>query len=287
LKNLPLILISSFLFSSCISYHIAEKDLFSVSKVSKLSKDVQLEEINFTTSDSVNLYGWFSKTNNARGTFLYFGGNGFYVWNRLTPDIINVLTGLKMNLMLIDYRGFGKSGGTPSISGIYEDGYATYRYLCSRTDIDSTRIIVYGHSLGTFVATQVAKAYPVAGVILEGAISNAPDMRDAALQKNAPWYIRWLVNIDADSAVMRLDNTKQVKDMNCPLLVITGEKDDVAPPWQGKKIFETAPGPVKKFEIIPKGEHKDLYISNNDGRRDYYIRVLSKYLDDILGKEQL
>jgi fermentation-respiration switch protein FrsA (DUF1100 family) len=285
MKRLLIILTLPLLFSSCISYHITEKDLFKINKISRLNNDVHLEEIYFTTTDSVNIYGWFIKHKNARGTLLYFGGDGFFLWNSLTPDVINMLTSFKMNLMLIDYRGYGRSEGNPTIQGIYNDGNSTYKYLCSRGDVDSTRIIVYGHSLGTIVAIRLGNTSPVAGVVLEGVISNTKEMRDVALKYNAPWYLRWLVTIDADSVVMSLDNIKQVNNLNCPLLVVTGEKDNIAPPEMGKKVFEAAYSSIKRFEIIPNGEHKDLYFSNKGGRRDFYIKVLSKYLDDILGEQ--
>jgi fermentation-respiration switch protein FrsA (DUF1100 family) len=84
---------------------------------------------------------------------------------------------------------------------------------------------------------------------------------------------------------MSLDNIKQVNHLNKPLLVVTGEKDNIAPPEMGKKVFEAASSSIKRFEIIPHGEHKDLYFSNGDGRRDFYIKVLSKYLDDVLDKQ--
>lgn len=277
-----LMIIFSLFITSCISYNIKEKDLFNNNKVSELNNDIQLEENYIITSDSVKLYTWFVKQKDAKGTILYFGGNGFYLWNRLTPDVINMLTSFKMNLMLIDYRGYGRSEGEPTIKGIYNDGISSYKYLCSREDIDSTKIIVYGHSLGTFVATRVGNSYPVAGIILEGAISNAKDMQDVALEYNAPWYLRWLVSIDADSVVKNLDNLEQLKKLNHPTLVIVGERDNIAPPEMGRKVYETVSSSIKEFRIIPNGEHKDLYFSNKDGRQDNYKSVVSSFLDKIL-----
>jgi hypothetical protein len=281
MKRLLLIIILSIFLSSCISYYITEKDLFKINRVSKLNENVRLEEVYLNTNDSINIYGWFIKHKEAKGTFLYFGGDGFYLWNRLTPDVINVLTNNKMNLMLIDYRGYGRSEGVPSIEGIYEDARATYQYLCSRKDIDSSKIIIYGHSLGTFVATHLAKKYPAAGVVLEGVISNTTEMRDVALKHNAPWYLRWLVAIDADSVVMNLDNLKEMKYIKQPLLVVTGERDNISPPAMAEEIYAESVSSIKRIEIIPNGEHKDLYFSNGDGRRDYYSEVLKNYLNAV------
>ena len=186
-----------------------------------------------------------------------------------------------MNLMLIDYRGYGLSEGSPTIKGIYKDSEATYKYLRSRDDVDSTKIILYGHSLGAFVTTNLAKKYTFAGLVLEGAISNATEMKDAALQAKAPWYIRWLVTIDADSSVLALNNLEQVKEIEIPLLIITGEKADLAPPTMGEEIMINAKSENKEFVIIPNWGHKNLCLSK-DGSRSKFNDVLSKFLDSVL-----
>ncbi|MGE5431391.1 MAG: alpha/beta hydrolase [Syntrophomonadaceae bacterium] len=279
------VIIFSLLFSSCISYQIAEKDIFNSKKVSRLNDNLYFEDVYFTTSDSLRLNGWFIRSDEARGTLLFFGGNGYYMMNRTTFDAINMFTDLKMNLFIIDYRGSGRSEGSPTIQGIYEDGLSAYKYLCSRKDLDTSKIIVYGHSLGSFVAMRVGCTYPVAGVILEGGISNSLDMRDAVLKASAPWYLRWLVRLDADSTILGLDNVKQARNLKKPLLVITGEKDNIAPSEFGRKIYDSAASSLKRFEIVPNGEHPDLYFTKTDGRRDYYLKALSKYLDEVFGKE--
>lgn len=141
---------------------------------------------------------------------------------------------------------------------------------------------MYGQSLGTFVAVHLGSIYPTAGVILEGAISNSSEMKDAALKNAAPWYLRWLVKVSADSIVLSLDNVSQAKHLKQPLLVVTGEKNNIVPPEMGLKIINAANSSMKIFEIIPNGEHNDLYFSNEDGRRNSYIKTLSKFLNEIL-----
>ena len=188
-----------------------------------------------------------------------------------------------MNLLLIDYRGCGQSTGDPTIQGLYNDGEAAYRYICSRLNIDTTKIILYGHSYGGFVAANVGLNHKTAGMILEAPISTAQDMSDAVLAYYAPWYIRWLVRITADSSVMGLNNLEQVSKLKQPLLIMTGEKDRIAPPEMGKKVYEAAGSIQKEFEIVPGGQHKNLYFSNEDGRRDFYIKTVGQYLDKVLG----
>lgn len=285
MKRLISILFLLFFLTSCISYYITENDLFHPSKVSELNKDLTLEEVYFNTKDNIKLYGWFIKHENARGTILYMGGNGYYIWTRLTPDMINMLTSFDMNLMLIDYRGYGKSEGEPSIQGLFDDGYSAYEYLCSRDDVDSTKIVVYGHSYGTFIGTRLGNKHNAAGIILEGAISNTQDMTDVVLEQNAPWYLRWLVSIDADSSVKKLGNLEQLKKLSCPLLIVVGEKDNITPPEMGKKVYEYAASSIKEFKIIPNGEHKDLYFTKDDGRRDTYKNRVAKFLNKILDEK--
>lgn len=281
MRQILFFLVISILLSSCIPYHFSESDIFRARKVSKLNEGVVIKAVKFKTSDDIEISGRFAKVKNAKGTILYFGGNGFSLRNRSTNDVINFFTNLQINLMLIDYRGYGLSEGSPTIQGIYKDSEAAYKYLRSRDDVDSTKIILYGHSLGAFVATNLAKKYTFSGLVLEGAISNATEMKDAALQAIAPWYIRWLVTIDADSSVLALNNLEQVKEIKIPLLVITGEKDDLAPPAMGREIMINAKSKNKKFVIIPNWGHKSLWLSK-DGSRSKFNDVLSKFLDSVL-----
>jgi dipeptidyl aminopeptidase/acylaminoacyl peptidase len=274
-----LFLILCFSFSSCIPYRIAEKELFHARKVTKLSDSLSIEDVYFTTSDSIKLNAWFIKQHNAKGTILYFGGNGFLLFSNFTLNVINTLSSFNMNILLIDYRGYGRSEGTPTLQGIYEDGRAAYKYLCSRPDVDSSRIIIYGHSLGTLVAAKIGCSQSAAGVILEGAISNAIEMKDA-VKSNTPWYVRWFVNLSADSSVLTIDNIQQVQHLTKPLLVIVGENDNLTPPEMGQKVCDAAASSNKRCEIIPKGEHSDLYFTD-DGRRDIYIKVVSRFLNSI------
>jgi hypothetical protein len=90
--------------SSCISYHIVEKDVFYPRSIARLDQRLALEDVYLTTSDSIHLNAWFVKHPHAEGTMLYFGGNGFSLWNRVTSDVINTLSGFNMNVLLIDYR---------------------------------------------------------------------------------------------------------------------------------------------------------------------------------------
>jgi fermentation-respiration switch protein FrsA (DUF1100 family) len=277
----------SLFLSSCISYNLTEKDVFHPQKVSKLSDSLSLEDVYFMTSDSIKLNGWFIKHYNPKGTILYFGGNyGSLLWNRFTFDAIDkALSSFDMNLFIIDYRGYGRSDGTPTLQGIYEDGRAAFKYLCSRPDVDSSRIIVYGHSLGSLVAVKTGCSQPVAGIILEGAISNSIEMKDILLKLSAPWYMRWLVNLNTDSTVSTIDNIKQVQHLEKPLLIVVGENDIITPPEMGKEVYTAAASTNKWFEIIPKGDHDDLYFSN-DGRRDSYKKVVSKFIDGICDKKK-
>jgi dipeptidyl aminopeptidase/acylaminoacyl peptidase len=265
---------------SCISYRIAEKEIFYPRKTTKLNDGVGLEEVSIMTSDSIKLSAWFIKQPHPRGTILYFGGNGFLLFSNYALNVINTLSQFDMNLLLIDYRGYGGSEGTPTLNGMYEDGRSAYKYLCSRPDVDTSRIIIYGHSIGTLVAAKTGCSQSPAGVILEGVLSNALDMKDA-VQSKLPWYLRWFLRLDADSSVLAIDNIQQVQHLAKPLLIVVGENDDLTPPGMGQKVYNAAASSQKRIEVIPKGEHSDLYFTD-DGRREMYLKVVSKFLNDIL-----
>ncbi|MGI9174445.1 MAG: alpha/beta hydrolase [Rhodothermales bacterium] len=127
---------------------------------------VTLENVFFPAAgDSVQLNAWYFTQPEAQGTILFFGGNGFYLVQ--SRGYIEALTGFPVNVLMMDYRGYGQSGGTPSVEALKADAYAAYRYLIEKRGVDPERLVVHGHSLGTFLALGLADQSPVAGVVLE------------------------------------------------------------------------------------------------------------------------
>lgn len=278
---MPFFIVLTMTLTSCVSRRIAEKDILYPVKIANLSDKLTLEDVTVVTDDSIHLDSWFVKNPNATGTILYCGGNGFSLHHRLTFDIINVLTGSRKNLLMFDYRGYGRSEGVTTLKGIQKDGEAALRYLCSRPDVNSRRIVLYGHSLGTFVALRLGISAPVSAVILQSPMTNAPEMKDALVRANVPWYARWLVRGDLDPNVLKLDNLEFISQSTVPLLILTGENDILTPVEMGRKLYEAGTSKQKRFEVVPRADHDDLFFTN-DQRKQYYVKTVTEFLDSVL-----
>lgn len=140
------------------------------------------DSVTITTKDKVNIHGWFVKANANPAycrTIIFFHGNAGNIGSRL-PNIEVLVKRLNCNVLIIDYRGYGNSEGSPSEAGLKLDAEATLEYALNREDINNNRIFVFGRSLGGAVAAQLAqnKGNQIQGVILENTFTSIADMVD-------------------------------------------------------------------------------------------------------------
>ena len=169
--------------------------------------------------------------------------------------------------MFFDYRGYGESGGRPSEVGLYRDGRAALAYLRSRRDVDAARVVVWGRSIGSAVAVEVAadnegsdrgraaEAAPPAGVILESPFTSAADLlRDGG---------HTVLLVLSRFGTYRFDSGSRIGRVHSPVLVIHGTADDIAPFRLGRRLFELAPG-RKELVPIEGGGHNDLWALHED-----------------------
>lgn len=152
-----------------------------------------------------------------------------------------------LNVLALDYRGYGESEGTPTEQGLYADASAAYGILRTREAVPPERLFVYGHSLGTAVATDLSSHVPSAGLILEGAFTSAVE-RGAELY---PWLpVRWLLR-------SRFDSLGKIDKIGCPLLMLHGRADATIPIDHGRRLFGRAPEP--KWFVELSGGHLDTW----------------------------
>lgn len=215
------------------------------------------EIVSITTSDGVRLRGWYLppapeplRGQRAPG-LLWFYGNMETV-SALAP-IVRDLRPPDIALLMLDYRGYGESGGSPSEAGIYRDAEAAWEYLAARPDVDASRIAVYGRSVGSAVATHLADTKPVRAVVLDSPFSNAKDMA----RIHYAMIPRALVRLS-------LDNLGRVGRLNVPLLVFHGTDDDIVPPRMGRAVAEA--GRARELVLISGAGHNDTY---DVGGREY------------------
>lgn len=208
------------------------------------------EIVEVTTADGVRLRGWYlpaSPTPNPRYLspgLLWFYGNMETV-SGLAP-IVRWLRPPGTALLILDYRGYGESGGSPSERGLYADADAAWAYLTARPEVDSSRIAVYGRSVGSVPALHLATTRPVRAVILESPLSNAADMA----REHYAFLPRFIVRLS-------MDNLERAARVAAPLLVFHGAEDDIAPVRMGRAVAEA--GHARELVLIKGAGHNETY----------------------------
>ena len=216
--------------------------------------DLPHEEIWLTTADAVRLEAWWipARANSMAEvrpfTFLCFHGNAANIAWR--ADVYRFLRDLPANVLALEYRGYGRSEGTPSEAGIYADGEAAYNYVVSGKGIDPARVIAFGQSLGTAVAAHLAAQHPVGGVVLEAPFASA-----RALARRIYWFIpglSWLIRSRFEISLDLARAARSQPHGAAPLLVIHCAQDPVIPFVFGKEVYDAAPEP--KFFLPVTGQ---------------------------------
>ncbi len=224
---------------------------------------LQAEDCYFETTDGVNLHGWFVANENALATVIWCHGNAGNITDRL--DNLAKLTKLPINVFLFDYRGYGKSEGSPDETGIYLDAEAAYDFLISRKDISAGNVIIFGRSLGGAAAVDLATKRSSAGLILESTFTSAKDMARSAFGF-IPVYL--IIRT-------KLNSNDKIPHIQVPLLVLHGTKDRTVPYRLGRKLFEIADEP-KEFYDIEGADHNDTYIVGGQPYFDKWLMFIKQ-----------
>lgn len=213
------------------------------------------------TADGIELHGWWIQ-GTGRCALLYFHGNAGNIGDRL--DRVKLLVAeLGLDVFLVDYRGYGKSGGRPTEAGLYSDGLAIYE-AAATSGFEPSRIVLFGESLGCAVAIETALHKPSAGLILE-----APFLSIAAMAKRYyPWVPRFLVRLS-------FDNRAKISKVTAPKLIAQAQRDEIVPPEQTRRLFELA-SPPKTYYVIAGASHNDTALAG--GRP--YLEAWKLFLDE-------
>jgi len=252
-----LVLLSSLFFTGCTALTINEENVF-YPKPSVTPETFDLEDVTLTSSfvsvaDSISVNTWHLTIPDARATVLFFGGNGFYLVQ--SRSYLRVLTGPSAEAVLWDYRGYGRSDGTPGVEAFRQDALAMYDHVIKDLDVDPDRLVVWGHSLGSFLATHVANQRRVAGLVLENPATNVDDWVGHLL----PWYLRLFLGVDVDPALRGEDNLRRIRQIKAPLLVVGGGQDEVTDPAMARELHDAAAADDKELVIVEEGEHNGVH----------------------------
>jgi pimeloyl-ACP methyl ester carboxylesterase len=205
-------------------------------------------DVFFTTEDGVRLHGWFFSAVPPRSgiTVLYLHGNGGYVTQ--SGDDATFLREKGFDVLTVDYRGYGKSEGrTLGEATLRLDGAAAMRWLAGR-GVDPATVAIYGHSLGSTVAADLAVNGPCRAVALLAPLASA---RRHAM---AMPLFGWLPAFYFDRMVSAFDTAGKIGRARCPLLVVHGDRDEIVSFDQGRAVFDAA-SPPKRMVVMPGGRH--------------------------------
>ena len=201
--------------------------------------------VTFRTSDGLVLNGWFvSRTPSPQFTVIVFNGNA---GNRaFRAPLADALSRAGHAVLLFDYRGFGGNPGAPAESGLRLDARAAREYVAGRSDVDRRRVVYFGESLGTGVATELAVEHPPAGLVLRSPFTS---LTDVGRHHYTLLPVGWLLR-DRYATIDRIARVK------APVLVIGGDQDRVVPIDQTRRVYEAAHDP-KSLLVIKGADHND------------------------------
>ena len=221
-------------------------------------------EVTIETDDGERLHGWFVASEaRSRGHVLFLHGNGGNIADRL--DHASSLSRAGFDVLLFDYRGYGHSSGRPSEEGTYRDARAAREALLRQDEVEPSRVVYVGESLGGAVALALALDAPPLGVVLQSAFTSVREMA----REHYPYLPAALVP-DAYPSLSR------VEKLRSPLLVLHGERDEVVPVSHGRALFEAAREP-KSLRIFPGLGHNDLL----ERAADDYAEAIVSWLGEL------
>jgi fermentation-respiration switch protein FrsA (DUF1100 family) len=211
------------------------------------------EDVTLTTSDGVRINGWYlpspepaNANPGATLTVLLFHGNAGNMSHRF--EKLAVLRELGVDTFIIDYRGYGRSGGKPDEQGTYRDARAAYDHLIQQRKLSPRSIVVYGESLGSAVAADLATKVNVGGLILEEAFTSVGDVG----QKMFPFLpIRWLV-------WNKYDTLSKMPRVKVPLLIFHSRDDELFSLRHAQRLLAAANDPKQLVEL--RGNHNDAFL---------------------------
>jgi fermentation-respiration switch protein FrsA (DUF1100 family) len=222
------------------------------------------EEIWIRAGDGVRIHGWFvpaaAQSSAGRVTVLFLHGNAGNIGHRF--EKLAILKGLGADVLIVDYRGYGRSEGRPSEAGLYRDADAAYRHLTQARGVDPGTIVLYGESLGTAVAARLASEVEVAGVVLEAAFTSVADVGQAMF----PFLpVRWVVR-------NRFDTLRAIPQVRAPILVLHSRDDEFFPLRHAQRLVAAASPRARLVEL--QGGHNEAFLTSGAA----YRRALSDFL---------
>lgn len=236
---------------------------FPSKEIPKTPRDfgVDFRELTIPTSEGSTVTAWYLDRDDALADFIFFHGNaGNISMGRL--DLILTMFEQQYNVLVFDYRGYGQSPGSPDEAGICSDSESVARFHRDELYRADRKVIYFGRSLGGVTASFAASKIPPAGLILEATF---PDKK--TLLSHYPALLRFL----AFFSRYELPTIRYLEQVDCPILVIHGDRDEIVPFQVGEELFQRIQGDKELF-AVQGASHADQYAVGGD---HYWARLKS------------
>jgi fermentation-respiration switch protein FrsA (DUF1100 family) len=221
------------------------------------------EDVSIRTEDGETLHAWWVPAANARGAALVFHGNAGNISHRI--DYARMFRELGYGTLLVDYRGYGKSTGSPSEEGTYRDALASWRWLTHTRGIAGHDIVVFGESLGGAVACWIAAHEKPRALVLASTFTSLPDL-GAEVYRFIP--VRLLSRF-------KYDTQNCLSKVAAPVLIVHSPRDDIVPYAHAEKLYEAARPPKEFLKIA--GGHNDGFVHT----RAEWVKGLGDWLERV------
>jgi hypothetical protein len=218
------------------------------------------ESLELATEDGERLHAWWVPAAEPRGAVLLFHGNAGNMAARL--DYLKMFHRLRYSTLIIDYRGYGRSSGTPSEEGTYRDAEAAWTWLTGARGVKPGDVVLFGESLGGAVASWLAVRHPPRALVLASTFTSITDL-GAEVYPFLP--VRLISRI-------RYDSRANLRSIRAPVLIMHSREDDLIPFSHGQKLFEAANEPKQFLELA--GEHNFGFVF----MREEWVQALAGFL---------
>lgn len=241
---------------------------------------IEVEDVDIPTTDGLTLHGWFLAAKGdgpPAGSVLFLHGNAENISTHLGS--VWWMPNHGYNVLLFDYRGFGRSQGEPSIEGLHIDFNAALAYLRSRSDIDSNRLVIFGQSMGAATTITSVAALEnregIRAVVVEGAFTSYRKVaREALAGFWLTWPLQWPLSLAFDSDHNPIDAVAKISPI--PLLIVHSEDDTIIPIHHGEALYAAAEPPAT-FWRVRGAPHIGVF--NGPQNREKLVEFLNGILE--------
>ena len=251
------------ILSNAVMYALQPGMVFFPTRIISQTPDqwgLKYEDVYLESSNQNKIHGWYLPVNNSNRALIFFHGNGGNISHR--GDSLKIFNRLGLNVLIIDYQGYGKSEGSPGEQEMYDDALVAWKYLLVEKNFKSNDIIIFGRSLGGAVAAKLAADVNPRVLILESTFSSVKDMANRLMPViSRIVYSRY-----------EFDTAQQVTKNKAPLLVLHSRDDDIIPFELGEKVYQAANKP--KIFIEMAGDHNSGFIQSQPA----YEQALKNFL---------